>query len=264
MGCCSLLMVGALYAGHGSPPDAAEAAVAARAEAAFAEGVRRRDDPALAAPSFRRAAAALEELRQNGAHNTALYRNLGNAYLLADDLPRAILAYRRGLRLAPGDGELLAGLQAARNRVEFAEGSTLGRPPPIDPLQAWRGPWLLVAALFLYCTACVCLTRWLMTRRAGPLASGLMALANAGLLLGLTVWVEAHRPVGRLAVITDDGVLLRRGDALTYPPRYDTPVNRGVEGRLLTERGNWIQLEVADGAVGWVPRGYALIDGEER
>jgi hypothetical protein len=73
---------------------------------------------------------------------------------------------------------------------------------------------------------------------------------------------EAARP---LVVILDDGVLLRKGDGLAYPPRYDTPLNRGAEARLLFERGGWLQVELAGGEVGWVPRRldqheYVLVD----
>ncbi len=61
-------------------------------------------------------------------------------------------------------------------------------------------------------------------------------------------------------VIAADGVLLRRGDGLAYMPRYDTPVNRGVEARLLFARGDWLQIELAAGEVGWVPRRLVLLD----
>jgi len=55
-------------------------------------------------------------------------------------------------------------------------------------------------------------------------------------------------------------VMLRTGNGLRYPPRYETPLNRGVEARLLFTRGDWLQIEFAGGEVGWVPREYALVD----
>ena len=58
----------------------------------------------------------------------------------------------------------------------------------------------------------------------------------------------------------EDGVLLRKGDGQTFPPRYETPVNRGVEARRLYERGGWVQIELSGGEVGWAPRGCLLID----
>ena len=63
-----------------------------------------------------------------------------------------------------------------------------------------------------------------------------------------------------LVVIKDDGVLLRKGDSLKYPPRYKTPLNRGVEARLVRERGEWAQIELVGGEIGWVPRSFVLID----
>src|SRR5262249_34338620 len=56
------------------------------------------------------------------------------------------------------------------------------------------------------------------------------------------------------------GVRLRRGGGATSPPRYDTPLNRGVEARLLFARGDWLQVELAGGEVGWVPRRSVLIE----
>jgi hypothetical protein len=59
---------------------------------------------------------------------------------------------------------------------------------------------------------------------------------------------------GPLVVVAEDGVLLRRGDGLAYPPRYDTPLPRGAEARLRRERGTWLQIELSGGEIGWVPR----------
>jgi hypothetical protein len=36
--------------------------------------------------------------------------------------------------------------------------------------------------------------------------------------------------------------------------------NRGVEARLLFARGDWLQIELAGGEVGWVPRRLVLVD----
>jgi tetratricopeptide (TPR) repeat protein len=261
-----LLIVAALHAGEGDLSTPGRAEVAARGEAAFAEGVRRRDDPDAARLQFRAAAACFDELRRRGASNPTLYRNLGHSYLLAGDLPRAILTYRRGLRLAPDDRELNAGLRSARERVNYPAGSRLGRPESDSqsPWPKWfRAEWLVAGAALLYSIACLALTRWLMIRRGALLAAALTALLGAGLLTALAVRGMEARSAGPLIVIAEDGVLLRRGDSLSYPPRYETPVNRGVEGHLLIERGRWLQVELLGGEVGWVMREYVLEDEEE-
>jgi tetratricopeptide (TPR) repeat protein len=249
--------------GSETPPDAE---LLERAEAAFHEGVQSHDRPAEAQRHFREAAEHYEALRRRGALNAALCRNEGNAYLLAGDLPRAILAYRRGLLLPPDDPALRANLEAARGQVVYPMPDRFGgapadlRPPWLPRLPSWL---VSVLALTLYAVGWVALTRWWMTRRGRLLVAGIAALVVAA-AFG-TLWAvgevqagqEAARPV---VVIADDGVLLRRGNGLSYPPRYETPVNRGVEARLLLARGDWVKIELAGGETGWVLRAYVVAD----
>jgi tetratricopeptide (TPR) repeat protein len=266
LGSALFLIVAALYSGDVDLSQLTEVELKDRGEAAFASGVHHRDDPDEARFRFRTAAACFEELRRRGARNPTLYRNLANSYLLAGDLARAILSYRRGLQLAPGDRDLSLGLEAARERVSYATGSQLGRPGPAGQsslLARVGGEWLIGGAALLYVSACVALTRWLMNRRSLILATGLVALVAAGVLTALAVREASTVPPGPVVVVAEDGVLLRRGDSLQYPPRYETPLNRGVEGYLLTRRSDWLQIELSGGEVGWVMREYVLLDKED-
>jgi hypothetical protein len=116
------------------PAGLPDAALAGRGEEAFRQGVSLRDAGDKARPHFRAAAAYFEELWRRGVRNPELARDLGNAYLLADDLPHAVLAYRRGLLLDPGDRALREGLAQARELVVYPPGSHLGRPPAAAPV----------------------------------------------------------------------------------------------------------------------------------
>ncbi len=268
----ALLMV-ALLPGAGRddapvavPPGLANVEVARRAEEEFRLGVEQRNDAEKARPHFRTAAAYFDELRRRGARNGLLYRNLGNAYLLADDLPRAILSYRRGLALAPYDRTLRDNLEQARALVVYPAGSSLGRPP-VEHRPPWlprlRAEWAFAAAAAFYVLTWLLLTRWLILRRGALLAGGFLALALAGVATGLLV-VDLRGELGRgaetLVVLAADGVPLRKGDGLAFPPRYEARLNRGVEARLLFERGGWLQVELSGGEIGWVPRASALVD----
>jgi tetratricopeptide (TPR) repeat protein len=239
--------------------------VEAEAETAFQGGLQLPEKSADARRLFRRSAEAYEKIRRRGADNADLYRNQGNAYLLAGDLPRAILAYRRGLRLAPNDRDLRRNLAHAREQVAHPPGS-VGRPP-VDHWPPWLPRpvpgWLLAGVAVAYSLGCLALTRWLMWRRGRLLAAALVAFLAALLLggwLAVERWRERRDTLQPLVVIADDGVLLRRGNGPSYPPRCEVPLSRGVEGRRLFERGSWLKIELAGGEVGWVPSGIALAD----
>jgi uncharacterized protein YgiM (DUF1202 family) len=103
-----------------------------------------------------------------------------------------------------------------------------------------------------------------MRRRGVVLAGALAALAGAGVLTAVAVRGAADAPTGPAVVIAQDGVLLRRGDSPSYPPRYEKPLNRGVEGSLLAARGNWVQIELSGGEAGWVLRDNVLVDEDDR
>src|SRR6516164_9252785 len=82
---------------------ASNAEVLAGADRAFRAGIEARSHLSQARPHFAAAAAAYELLHQRGFRSVALYRNQGNAYFLAGDLARALLAYERGLRTTRDD-----------------------------------------------------------------------------------------------------------------------------------------------------------------
>jgi hypothetical protein len=258
------LSTGFLFSSDLSPLSDRE--ILERAEAEFQEGVHLRQARDQAQPHFRNAAGYFDELRQRGVRNAALYRNLGDAYLLANDLPHAILSYRRGLLLVLNDPDLRDSLAEAREHVAYPASGDLGRPQSDDRppwLPHFCSSWLMIAAVACYVLGCMGVTRWRMVRRGRLLTVGLLALLLAGVLSGwLMLRAEERRESEEhpLVVIARDGVLLRRGNGVAFPPRYDTLVNRGVEGRLLFERGGWVQIELSGGEIGWVRRETVLVD----
>jgi tetratricopeptide (TPR) repeat protein len=226
----------------------------AEAGRAFAEGLAQRQRGERGAEAFRRAAARFEELRERGVENAQLLGNLGNAYYLAGDLPRAILAYRQALRLSPEDRGLRERLAFAREQVELADGR-VGRPPD-DPWPPIDRRVALAAAALLYAAGWAALTRGWARGLRGWMLAGLVAITAAA---GAAYYVRP-RPDPPLVVVARDGVPLRKGNGESFPPWFDAPLNRGVEASLLYRRGDWLQIELAGGEVGWVHVRDAVTD----
>jgi tetratricopeptide (TPR) repeat protein len=253
-------------------PSAAE--LLQQAEETFREGAHLApSQPGDARMCFRCAAAMYEKLHRMGVVNPQLYGNLGNAYLLSidpdnkqdDGLAQAILAYRRGLHLAPDDAELQRLLAHARQQVQYPPPGTFGQPgiehrPPWLP--RWPGLWFALAGGG-YALSWLALARWWMVRRRVWLSVAAFNLAAALLFLsfwGIECWqlhAESRYPT---AVVAQDGLQLLVGNGSRFPARYETPINRGVEARVRYDRGRWLQVELAGGEIGWVPRAAVLVD----
>jgi hypothetical protein len=246
-----------------STDDPSSAELVHQAEEHFDEGLRRRLAGERSREQFRVSAALYEKLRDSGANNAQLFANLGNARMLAGDLAGAILAYRQGLRISPGDRYLQENLAEARSRVAYREGSALGRPVDEDAPRWLPLPgngWSFVFALACYSAGCVAVTRWWMLRRRPMLLVGLTLVALAvGTLIVLYV-LDPARVQRPIVVIAADGVQLRKGDGVLFPPRYETPLNRGVEAQLLYRHDGWLQIELTGGEIGWMAGSEALLE----
>lgn len=245
-------------------PPVSDLDLAHKAEAEFDLGVAAREKNERSSRHFLAAALAYEELRQRGVRSADLERSAGNAYLLGGDLPRAILAYRRGLRLAPDDRRLRDNIAEAREHAPPPEGSTLGRPPDERPTWLPHVPRSLFAvAVAGYVVFCLALARWFMLWRSLALSvalGGLLVAIAATALLVVTLRAESSRPV---VVIATNGVQLRKGDGWGFQPRYETPVNKGAEARLLyRSESGWLQVELAGGEIGWVAQSEAVVEDD--
>jgi hypothetical protein len=237
----------------------------AKARAAFQAGLAVRQDSTLARPLFVEAAEACGDIVGGGCHDASIYKSEGNAWLLAGDLPRAILAYRQGLVHDPANRPMQACLEYARDQVVYHHPDNLGRPPSASPrwlliygLPASTLGWLMVASwavallMFVYwrCSRMHQLSRLLLS-----VSAVLFALVPVFALVLIFRVSDYHQAQAEsVVVVSQDGIVLRVGNGLSYLPKYQTALNQGVEARLLFTRGDWLQIELLTGEAGWVPR----------
>jgi hypothetical protein len=122
--------------------------------------------------------------------------------------------------------------------------------------------FFLESALAIYALAWLAVACWLILRRTwvAIVAVALFLIA----LLPATGWgfldyQIAHQRQNPVAVVAVNGVTFRRGNGPAYPPHPHLPlVNRGMEARLLHERGGWLQVQFPSGDIGWLPRAAVI------
>jgi len=214
---------------------------------AFLEGIRlyRAEEFVEAAEAFSRAAEA-------GEPSAGLCYNLGNAYLKADDLGRAILWYERGLKRDPNDPDL-------RFNHEYA--LSLTRDEQVDPtpeivriLFFWKyrlSPktvqWLAAGFNALFWLALG--VRWFRRRRLlNPVTAVLLVftLVFAGTAL-FNFWEARYLRTG---VVLPEVVSVRSG--LTEDATELFVLHAGTKVRIEREREDHLRVRYAEGKIGWV------------
>lgn len=223
-------------------------------------------DPAKARQYFSKAASKYARAFQNPEmrQKREFFANWGKAHFLAEEIPEAILAFRRGLSLDVADSDLRSALTFARQQVEYPPAAV--RPPdPWDNLaHQSRAGWFWKVALVFYALTFVALTYWLLARHWSGLI-GVLLLAGCAALATFNwtaadrqaVWEGAHP----LVVVREDKLPFRTGNGPSYPASDSLPVlRRGMEGCRTLERGGWLQVRFPGDALGWVPRDAVLVD----
>lgn len=187
-----------------------------------------------------------------------LHYNLGNAYFKQGDLGRAILSWERALVLAPGDPDVQANLELGRSLT-----ADVVEPLPrfwlFSAVSWWvgllsRGLLLAVVAVGWVCVAAGVITRTLsrrpeLRRLGGWIATG---AAIVVVLLGTNLAVR-ELGIGQ----ADRAVILAESVPVRSAPADDDnltlfEVHEGTSVRIDQRAGDWAEIVLEDGKVGWV------------
>jgi tetratricopeptide (TPR) repeat protein len=215
------------------------------------------DDADAARELYQKAALRFERIaREGGIENGKLYYNIGNAYFRMKDIGRAILNYRRAELYTPNDSNLRQNLAyALQRRQDVIE--IEAQKKALRTLFFWhydissRARAILFAATFA--GAWVFATLLLFARRPSlKWLAAISAILAAALLASLII--EAGTSGQRAGVIVAETAVARKGDSASYEPSFQDPLHAGTEFELLEDRGNWLNLALADGRQCWLPR----------
>lgn len=223
-------------------------------ESLFAEGNRlyREGD-------FAGAVAAYGSVAEGGFESAALYYNLGNAHFRLGEIAPAVLNYERALRLDPGSDDIRANLALVNQRLQDRI-EPLPRFWLLSAFDWWLGliPGgvleVLVAACYLFlggAAVLIVLGRPAGWRRATGRFARAAAVATA--VLGATLLV---RETGMAR--PEEAVVMGAEARVLNAPSEDAgltlfTLHEGTKVRIDRRTGEWAEVVLADGKVGWLP-----------
>lgn len=231
----------------GARPAMAQDEIVARGNQAYQDG------------DFAAAIEAYQAVLESGFRSGGLEYNLGNAYFKAGELGRAILHWERALELSPGDPDVQANLELARSlTVDAIE------PLPRFRLTTFLGWWTgllprgwlagVVALAWLAITGGVVVrilgrSAWTATVGTWTTAAGTVLL----LLFGASLLVR-ETGVG----VPERGVILADAVSVHSAPSAEDDltlfeIHEGTRVRVDERAGEWAEIVLDDGKVGWVP-----------
>ena len=196
-----------------------------------------------------------------GIKNPGLYYNLANAYFLKGDIGRAILNYRRGERLDPGNADIHKNLAFARsNRIDKIE--LKAREKVLKTLLFWHYDFSIKTRFLLACitfaVACLALTFLLWRGRNNFIVT---TAAVCGVificLFGSVVLSRVKMASRTCGVVVAGEVIARQGDGENYMPSFKEPLHAGTEFELLESRDSWLHIKLADESQAWIETGAA-------
>lgn len=223
-----------------------------------AEALLRQAEDAYGNGDHRKALALYDSVNTQYSSAGLLF-NIGNCYSKLGDVPHAILYYERALRLSPGAEDVQANLDLARTKVvdrvsqlpAFTLGSLWDRLRGGKDVDQWARRSLWMCALMAAAAAGGLLVRPTAAKR------GLYALAVAALLATVASTALAAYRVQEVERHTEAIILSPSVEILGEPRQGSTRLfilHQGTKVAVQEEQGDWREVRLASGAVGWLPK----------
>ncbi len=212
---------------------------------------------AYSSGQYKEAINLYTSLISKGLESPELYYNLGNSYFKLNDIPHAVLWYERAKRLAPGNEDINFNLNVANSKItdkieplpDFFMKRWLKALSDAFPMDSWAiaGIAFLITAL-LFFTLYIS-SRVLLLRKFGFWAGASILLLSLGCLL--LAWGSYRSfQLDQSAIITNPTVTVK-----SSPDEKSTDIfiiHEGSKVQLVDHIGNWYEIRIANGSVGWV------------
>ena len=213
---------------------------------------------AIADELYEKAILSYEKIINEGKiQNARLYYNLGNAYLLKENIGKAILNYRRAQKLDSSDANIQKNLDFARSQ-RIDKITPKARKRIMETLFFWHHDFSLRTKFILSClffaALCITLTIIVWLGRTAPTSTVVVITTICTLCFFISVIVETQERARLISgVITVQDVVARQGDGQNYPESFKEPLHAGTEFDVLERRLGWLHIKLSDDSDAWIP-----------
>jgi tetratricopeptide (TPR) repeat protein len=204
---------------------------------------------AYEAGSYAEAVAAYKRIRSSGLGSPELHLNLGNAHYRRGELGKAILSYRRCLRLSPRDGDAKWNLQLARERAG-SQPQTLSLVGRVvrSVVESFSSSELTGAlVMLLWSSGAIGLYHVLKRSRWSAMALLALGLASVPILL---LWAGRVAVEGEPLAVVIETAAGRSGPGGDY--QLEFTAGEGTEVVVEKSQEGWALVTVPAGYRGWI------------
>ncbi len=213
---------------------------------------------AYAAGAYTEASESYKKVVDAGWESPELYYNLGNAYFKMNEYAYAILWYERAKRLDPGNEDIDFNLKVANNKIA----DKIEALPDLFYKRWYNGvvglfsndQWAY-AAIILFIFSLIfggiyLMSRIMILRKTGFwLGAGILLASLCCLLFAWSGHVDMQK--SNEAILLSPTVIIKSSPDEKSVDLF--VLHEGTKVQLKDRIGNWYEIRIANGSVGWVP-----------
>lgn len=198
-----------------------------------------------------------KQILDNGFESENLYFNLGNAYFKSDSIAKAIINYRRALKLAPANEDILYNIDVAKARTvnQITEVPTLMVGKWIDSLNRMfsSNNWAIIG-IITFAVMLLFVAGYLLSNTPGK-RKFTFTMSNISLvifILSITNSVTLKDEY----VDSNEAVVVSSAASVKSSPDKNGKdlfiLNEGAEVKTLDNVNGYIEIVIASGSKGWI------------
>ncbi|MDO5663644.1 MAG: tetratricopeptide repeat protein [Bacteroidia bacterium] len=194
-----------------------------------------------------------------GKESAEIYYNLGNAYFRNGETAKAILNYERALLLNPGDSDIRHNLRFARTRIEdkidtsdsFFLTNWINGLKNLFSSNTWASIAIAFFIAFLVCIATFLFVRRMWIKKTTFYAA--IVIFVFLIIANMFAFSQKNSRINR-----NTGIIMAASTSIMTSPDANSQelfrLHEGTKVKLNKTDGNWIEIEIANGSVGWTSK----------